>query len=70
MVAVVLFMIQLLFNSIFYTLNVFRSNPDGVAVTLACLQKDYVTSFEVREFDGVNWETFIALSDINKFSEG
>ena len=33
-----------------------RSNPDGVAVTVACLVPGTVRSVTVRRYDGQNWE--------------
>ena len=45
-----------------------RSNPDGIAVTLACIRPDALSSFEIREFDGTNWEDFYAVSNIKTFS--
>eukprot|EP01033_Poteriospumella_lacustris_P008949 gene8949-6426_t len=47
-----------------------RSNPDGVAVTLACIPVEQVESFELRNFDGQNWESFYACSNISRFSGG
>lgn len=46
-----------------------RSNPDGVAITLACVPKDQIESHEIRKFDGENWEQFYGLSGINVFSK-
>lgn len=47
-----------------------RSNPDGVAVTLACLvPRAAPGSFELRHFDGQNWEGFLSSSGIAKFSQ-
>lgn len=46
-----------------------RSNPDGVAVTLACISKDQIESHEIRKFDGNNWEDFYASSGISAFSK-
>jgi hypothetical protein len=36
-----------------------RSNPDGWAVTFACLDPGTVSSVEVQRFDGQHWEDFI-----------
>ncbi|PPD83662.1 hypothetical protein GOBAR_DD19387 [Gossypium barbadense] len=33
-----------------------RSNPDGIAVTLACLDPGTLSHVEIRNFDGKNWE--------------
>ena len=46
-----------------------RSNPDGWAVTVHCLTGDTVRAVEVRRFDGVHWEDFIAGSGIRAFSK-
>ena len=45
-----------------------RSNPDGYAVTLACVNKDQVNTFEYRYFNGLEWEEFHSQSGISKFS--
>ena len=37
-----------------------RSNPDGWAITFACLDGGTVSSVDVRRFDGLHWEDFIA----------
>lgn len=34
-----------------------RSHPDGVSVNLRCLDGDAMTRFEVRRFDGDQWES-------------
>jgi len=46
-----------------------RSNPDGVAVTLACINKSQIESSERKVFDGINWEKYIGKSKIEKFSK-
>ena len=46
-----------------------RSNPDGYAVTLACVDQHLVKSYEIKAFDGKEWENFIDKSDIQKFSK-
>jgi hypothetical protein len=46
-----------------------RSNPDGVAVTLACISSDQIESSEIRSFDGTNWEDFYETSGISAFSK-
>mmetsp|Transcript_6351 Transcript_6351/g.18751 ORF Transcript_6351/g.18751 Transcript_6351/m.18751 type:complete len:135 (+) Transcript_6351:361-765(+) len=33
-----------------------RSNPDGVGITVACVDEGTINSVEVRHFDGVHWE--------------
>ncbi|MBA0681037.1 hypothetical protein Goari_012699, partial [Gossypium aridum] len=35
-----------------------RSNPDGIAVTLACLDPGTLSHVEIRNFDGKNWEFY------------
>ena len=42
---------------------------DGWAVTVHCLTSDTVRGVEVRRFDGVHWEQFIAGSGIRAFSK-
>ena len=46
-----------------------RSNPDGIAVTIHCLDPGTVSSIEMRKFDGDKWEAFIAKSGITELSE-
>jgi len=41
-----------------------RSNPDGVAVTVACIAPGTVRAVEVRAFDGRNWEAACAATAI------
>ncbi|KAJ8598164.1 hypothetical protein CTAYLR_007384 [Chrysophaeum taylorii] len=45
-----------------------RSNPDGYAVTVHCIERGTITSLSVKQFDGVNWEAFIDKSGIRVFS--
>lgn len=45
-----------------------RSNPDGIAVTLACVSPEQLVTHEVVKFDGNNWEKFFSISNITKFS--
>lgn len=45
-----------------------RSNPDGYAVTVHCIQRGSISSIQVKQFDGVNWEAFIDKSGIRSFS--
>jgi hypothetical protein len=45
-----------------------RSNPDGYAITLACVPQEQIMSFEKRFFDGANWENFWGNSGIQSFS--
>ncbi|GAQ87412.1 hypothetical protein KFL_003510060 [Klebsormidium nitens] len=46
-----------------------RSNPDGYAVTVHCLDPGTVRSVTIHQADGQNWEQFMANSDIRKFSK-
>eukprot|EP01038_Epipyxis_sp_PR26KG_P016664 gene16664-22785_t len=46
-----------------------RSNPDGVAVTLACISLEQIESYEIVNFDGLNWESFFRVSNISKYSQ-
>ncbi|GJN34066.1 hypothetical protein PR202_gb22703 [Eleusine coracana subsp. coracana] len=46
-----------------------RSNPDGVAVTVACVDPGTVAHVEYRHFDGKNWEDMFKRSDISNFSK-
>jgi gephyrin len=41
-----------------------RSNPDGVAITVACLDQGSVSSVEVRKFDGQDWSGSYAATGI------
>eukprot|EP00193_Tetraselmis_chui_P006203 CAMPEP_0177759964 /NCGR_PEP_ID=MMETSP0491_2-20121128/5011_1 /TAXON_ID=63592 /ORGANISM="Tetraselmis chuii, Strain PLY429" /LENGTH=122 /DNA_ID=CAMNT_0019275825 /DNA_START=188 /DNA_END=557 /DNA_ORIENTATION=- len=41
-----------------------RSNPDGVAVTVACIDESTVEKLEVRAFDGANWEASYSTTGI------
>jgi len=46
-----------------------RSNPDGYAVTLACVDEGQIGSHEYRYFNGRQWEQFHAGSGISAFSK-
>ena len=46
-----------------------RSNPDGYAITLACVNSEDIVSYEYRRFDGRNWEKFHGQSGIVSFSK-
>jgi hypothetical protein len=37
-----------------------RSHPDGYSVNARCLDGDAIERFDVRPFDGANWEKNIA----------
>ncbi|KAK8531776.1 hypothetical protein V6N13_131135 [Hibiscus sabdariffa] len=41
-----------------------RSNPDGIAVTLSCLDPGTLSHAEIRHADGKNWEKFFQESGI------
>jgi hypothetical protein len=45
-----------------------RSNPDGIAVTVHCIDAGSVAHVEVRTFDGRHWEDQIKTSSIVGFS--
>lgn len=47
-----------------------RSNPDGVAVTVACVDPGTLGHVEYRKADGRNWEEWFERSGIAGFSEG
>ncbi|KAK1301721.1 hypothetical protein QJS10_CPB12g01380 [Acorus calamus] len=46
-----------------------RSNPDGVAVTVNCVDHGTLTHMEIRHADGRNWEKFVDQSGITSFSK-
>lgn len=46
-----------------------RSNPDGVAVTVHCLDPGTATSVTTAAFDGQNWEQNYAASGIAALSK-
>ncbi len=46
-----------------------RSNPDGVAVTLACVDGGTIDSVDVRKFNGINWEESFAATGIEECSK-
>ena len=41
-----------------------RSNPDGVAVTLACISAGSIESITYKNFDGQNWDVAKQASTI------
>lgn len=45
-----------------------RSNPDGYAITVACIKPATVLSITVKQFDGINWEQTIEASEIKGMS--
>ena len=50
-----------------------RSNPDGVAVTVYCLDKGSDSAKQiditVKDFDGINWEQSISKCNISSLSK-
>ncbi|OWF55119.1 centromere protein V-like [Mizuhopecten yessoensis] len=46
-----------------------RSNPDGYGVCPHCIDEGTMESVVVETFDGQNWESHIATTDIKKWSE-
>ncbi|KAF5194254.1 Sec-independent protein translocase protein tata protein [Thalictrum thalictroides] len=52
--------------SLFYTP---RSNPDGIGVTLACVDPGMMTHVEIKPFDAKNWEKSYEQSSIASYSK-
>lgn len=46
-----------------------RTNPDGIAVTVACVDQSTVDSIKTEFFDGEHWEQAFAASDMAKYSK-
>ena len=46
-----------------------RSNPDGVAVTVACIAPGTLASVTTKQFDGVHWEAAFRQSSISNESK-
>ncbi|KDO19094.1 hypothetical protein SPRG_15573 [Saprolegnia parasitica CBS 223.65] len=46
-----------------------RSNPDGFAITIACIAPGTVQHVEVKRYDGQNWEAQYETADIAKYSK-
>ena len=46
-----------------------RSNPDGVAVTVACIDPGTLQSVTTKTYDGVHWEAAYAASAIEGASK-
>ncbi|XP_058079178.1 uncharacterized protein LOC131227398 isoform X2 [Magnolia sinica] len=46
-----------------------RSNPDGIAVTVACVDAGTLTHVEIRHFDGQNWEKSYDQTSIASYSK-
>lgn len=45
-----------------------RSNPDGYAITVHCVDPGTIANIEVRFFDGKNWEDFVETSGIREMT--
>ncbi|KAK9665198.1 hypothetical protein RND81_14G096800 [Saponaria officinalis] len=46
-----------------------RSNPDCVAVTLACVHPGTISHVEIKCFDGLNWENSYSSTGISHCSK-
>jgi RimJ/RimL family protein N-acetyltransferase len=46
-----------------------RSNPDGVAVTVSCVDGGTIESVDIRKFNGINWEESYAATGIEECSK-
>ncbi|CAN6484738.1 unnamed protein product [Victoria cruziana] len=46
-----------------------RSNPDGIAVTVSCVDPGTLTHVEIRHFDGRNWDASYEETSISSFSK-
>ncbi|KAF6150767.1 hypothetical protein GIB67_020850 [Kingdonia uniflora] len=46
-----------------------RSNPDGVAVTVKCVDPGTLNHFEIKYFDGRNWDRSYEKSSIASLSK-
>ncbi|GER26227.1 carbon-sulfur lyases [Striga asiatica] len=46
-----------------------RSNPDGVGVTVNCVDSGTLKNVEMRQFDGQNWESSFVQSGISSYSK-
>jgi hypothetical protein len=46
-----------------------RSNPDGIAVTLNCIDPGTITNVEKRAYDGKDWDSGYLQSEISSFSK-
>ncbi|ESO96471.1 hypothetical protein LOTGIDRAFT_188141 [Lottia gigantea] len=46
-----------------------RSNPDGISVSIHCIDPGTVAGIELEEFNGQEWEASFAASDISKLSK-
>ena len=49
-----------------------RSNPDGIALTLNCIdwgEKHCKPCIEIKKYDGINWEKSFTATKINSQSQ-
>ncbi|GLJ39124.1 hypothetical protein SUGI_0797430 [Cryptomeria japonica] len=46
-----------------------RSNPDGVAVTVNCVDPGTIKNVEIRYYDGRNWDKSYEKSGVASFSK-
>ncbi|KAK9091453.1 hypothetical protein Sjap_024630 [Stephania japonica] len=46
-----------------------RSNPDGIAVTVKCVDPGTLKHVEIRQFNGTKWEDSFVQSSIASFSK-
>ncbi|DAZ95796.1 TPA: hypothetical protein N0F65_009192 [Lagenidium giganteum] len=46
-----------------------RSNPDGYAITIHCVEPSTLGKVTIETFDGQNWDASYAASDIAKYSK-
>lgn len=46
-----------------------RSNPDGIAVTVACVDPGTLKHVEIKTYDGKNWEKSYGQTAISSFSK-
>lgn len=46
-----------------------RSNPDGAAVTVHCIESGTVASVTVRQYDGRHWEQSYSATGIQAASK-
>jgi hypothetical protein len=46
-----------------------RSNPDGIAVTVNCVDPGTISHAEIRYYDGINWEKSYDQTFISTFSK-
>jgi hypothetical protein len=46
-----------------------RSNPDGYAVTLACIEPSTIAAVTIQRFDGQDWDKSFSASEITSLSK-